>query len=418
MQEKFEIVNFLDNCRWSKSENNYGLINYSRKNMTNDLKLLTHWISYITDRQMKFEIIWDVGGFVFSDMLYKYKYSKNGMDVLNPDYQGAFFIKKQDGEFTFISSLNASDNPTKNGKELLNKYGFNGDNRVRFVSRFYPADYISIFYTLHTLKTFDKDFISYIIYALEMAKSNNPKEIVKTFAYALYILTYEGIGQPSKNDLNYDELMNKAKNRTNQIIKTLNSKELLKNEIDSFYNRGTQFKIKRIWCCIRDYIKSDEFGKKCFKAELVKRKVDKKLIDSLFSYDAKSTIELPGDVWNNNEIFRKCLFKNLELTSKEEKMDLNKLLRQKYEQSNIKVGYPEQFDVTFDLVPRMCEKGNCDICPFGIYDKESIIEKICINDKNKYCTVAQICCGYRCECKPDKCVIKNYIRNKNKHKND
>ncbi|MBR3672772.1 MAG: hypothetical protein IKN65_00550 [Clostridia bacterium] len=413
MQDKFEIINFIDNCRWDKSvKSNYGLINYSRSDLPNDLKLLTHWISYITDRQMKFEIIWDVGGFVFSDMLYNYKQLYNGMEVLNPKYKNSNFISTQNGEYTFISNSIVTDNPTKSGKELLNKYEFKDDNRVTFVSRFYPADYVSMFYTMHTLKEFNKDFITYIIRALECMGDTSPKSLIKAFAYSLYILTYEDIGQPSKKDLDYNELIRKAKTRTNRIIKLLNDEELLSKEIENFYKNGVQYKIKRIWCCIRDYIKSDEFGSKCLKTELAKRNISRTVIRNLFSNEARAVVELPGDVWNNNSTFRNCLLKDIKLTDKERKMSFNKLLRLKYEEYGIKVGYPEQFDVTFDFVPRMCEKNNCDICPFNISDKKNSIEKICVNNKNKYCTVAQICCNYQCMCKPNDCAILKKINKK------
>ncbi|MGB9748115.1 MAG: hypothetical protein ACPLXM_14410, partial [Bacteroidales bacterium] len=43
--------------------------------------------------------------------------------------------------------------------------------------------------------------------------------------------------------------------------------------------------------------------------------------------------------------------------------------------------YPEQFDVTFDFVPRMCNKKLCDVCPFG----NNGIEYTCIPAKDKYC---------------------------------
>jgi len=34
-------------------------------------------------------------------------------------------------------------------------------------------------------------------------------------------------------------------------------------------------------------------------------------------------------------------------------------------EQHILSGYPEQFDITFDFVPRMCDKGNCALCPYG-----------------------------------------------------
>ena len=43
----------LDDIRWSQS-GNYNLINYFKGGLTADEKLLTHWLCYITDRQMPF----------------------------------------------------------------------------------------------------------------------------------------------------------------------------------------------------------------------------------------------------------------------------------------------------------------------------------------------------------------------------
>ena len=337
MYEKFEIVNFLDFCRWDKSvRNNYGLINYSKSNLSNDLKLLIHWISYITDRQMKFEIIWDVGGFVFSDMIYNYKVFDDGMEALNPNYKNSNFIKIQDGEYTFISNSIVCQSPSENGKILLHKYDFKDEDRVKFISRFYPADYISMFFTLYTLKNFNKDFIDYIITALNSVDKITPENLVKTLAYSLYILTYENIGQPTKEDLDYNFLLRKAKDRTKNILGIINNKVVLRQKVEEFYDKKMQYRIKRIWCCIRDYIKSDEFGTKCLKRELINRKVEKSIINNLFSNRAKATVELPGDVWNNNSTFRNCLFKNIVLTNKEQKMKFNKLLRLKYEEYDIK----------------------------------------------------------------------------------
>ena len=69
--------------------------------------------------------------------------------------------------------------------------------------------------------------------------------------------------------------------------------------------------------------------------------------------------------------------------------------------------YPEQFDVTFDFVPRMCEKKLCEACPFG----KNGAELICIPDKDKYCPVALISCGYVFKCVGNQgdCTIKENI---------
>ena len=72
LKQKLDLIAFLDKCRWESKANNYYTVNYSeRKNINNiDDKRLIHWLTYITDRGMPFEQIWDVGGYVFSELLY------------------------------------------------------------------------------------------------------------------------------------------------------------------------------------------------------------------------------------------------------------------------------------------------------------------------------------------------------------
>ena len=269
MQKQFDIVNFLDKCRWSTSVNsNYGLINYFRNDLTNDLKLLTHWISYITDRQMAFEQIWDIGGFVFSDMLYSYKNQDKALEILKPDSKNAYFVRKNDIDFVFKSHALVSEE-----NEILKRYNKKIGEEVEFVSRFYPADYLCMFYTLHTLQEFNKDFIEYIIALLQNVKNPSARNLIETLAYGLYILTYEGVGQPNKSDLNYKEVLVKAKSRTKRICNIINDSTKLEEGVKEFYKKGTQYKIKRVWCSIRDYIKSNEFGEEYFKKELIKMEV-------------------------------------------------------------------------------------------------------------------------------------------------
>ena len=56
--------------------------------------------------------------------------------------------------------------------------------------------------------------------------------------------------------------------------------------------------------------------------------------------------------------------------------------------------YPEQFDITFDFVPRMCSARACHICPFG----KNGADLTCIPTKDKYCPVALVSCGYVSKC--------------------
>lgn len=82
-----------------------------------------------------------------------------------------------------------------------------------------------------------------------------------------------------------------------------------------------------------------------------------------------------------------------------------KIIRDIYNQlknDEIKDFYPEQFDITFDFVPRMCNKKACNVCLFG----EKGVEYICIPKKGKYCPVALVSYGYIAECEEEQCIIK------------
>ena len=54
----FQTISWLDFRRWNIEEN-YNYINFYRDDLSNCEKILTHWICYIVDRQMPFEIVWD-----------------------------------------------------------------------------------------------------------------------------------------------------------------------------------------------------------------------------------------------------------------------------------------------------------------------------------------------------------------------
>jgi hypothetical protein len=66
--------------------------------------------------------------------------------------------------------------------------------------------------------------------------------------------------------------------------------------------------------------------------------------------------------------------------------------------------YPEQFDISFDFAPRMCEKRLNLVCPFG----ENGAENICLGESNfkgQLCPVVLVTCGYIHRCNPDKCPV-------------
>ena len=95
----FEIVAFYDKCRWSDAAN-YNLINFfdikksdEKSQLDDDTKLLTHWLCYISNRQMGFNRIFDVGGFVYSELANRYKSISSKEELfalLDPNTESSF----------------------------------------------------------------------------------------------------------------------------------------------------------------------------------------------------------------------------------------------------------------------------------------------------------------------------------------
>ncbi len=395
----FKVITFLDNIRWS-SISNYNLINFSNNNISNDAKILTHWFCYIANRGMQFERVWDIGGYVFSELVDKIKNAKN-LKLLDPDTPEAFIKKndKKDG-FAFISQTVAGNN------NILKQYEFNINEKVKFASRYYPSDYFSILYTLYFLKDYNFSFSKFIKEVYIKYKDKN--DFIKRVLYSMYLVTYYEISQPKKDDIkDFETNLNKADIRTKKIKEILKNKKTFEKEYLRFLKKDV-FHQKRVWCSLRDFVKSVEF-KKYFKNALKEAGLND--IKIFTSKKSLIELELPGDVWNNNSKFRNCILSNT--IYEKSKEELNKILRKYFKGNTVKIGYPEQFDVTFDFVPRMCEKNNCNICPIQIINNKKIndFEKICVNKKSKYCSFAMISCNYKKICYEKDCKLKKIISN-------
>jgi len=401
MNNEFAVVNFLDECRWdSENLNNYNLINYAHSDLSNDEKILTHWISYITDRQMKFEDVWDIGGFVFSDMVRHY--SLDGVGVANISSPDSFFTGS-----AFRARLRC---PVSN--EILARREFGVGSVVEFTSRFYPSDYVSIIYTLKTLESFDRSIVGYLteIIRLYNVQPIASRAIIQGLAYGLYLLSYEDIGQHKADSLPDTDWIALANARANSTETLLSDKSRFLRNVDDFFKDskyGKRYNCKRVWCSLRDYLKSPEFSP-LFRESLQERNVSDDLIQKVFCNEAKQTVELPGDVWNNKSVFRNCLF-SISGAKDKDGEPFNRQLRKLFEQERITVGYPEQFDVTFDFVQRMCDKQLCTICPFKAVYEENRISKICINNADMLCPVSLVTCGYVTNCKSSDCSLKKML---------
>jgi len=122
----------------------------------------------------------------------------------------------------------------------------------------------------------------------------------------------------------------------------------------------------------------------------------------------------PKFIWNNSPLFKNNLFaKILDVDSIPKTWGMPAIIRDIYKQlkgsEEINDFYPEQFDITFDFVPRMCSKRLCDVCPFG----QKGVELVCIPSEDKYCPVAllSLSCGYTAKCAGEKgnCILSEGI---------
>jgi hypothetical protein len=372
-----EFLGALDDVRWQQSAN-YNLLNWCRDDLSADEKLLTHWLCYITDRQMPFERIWDVGGYVLSHLVHGYTADRD-----------------RSVQDTFDEHCNASsggvqlrcrrDGPNK----VLARYGIHGDT-VPFASRYMPADAVMIYRTLAILDAhYGRSFAQFL--SRTMCDTADMADAIRRTAGALDQLTYAHAGAVS---------LPQFPQRVRAVADEARSFRL-----DPAHRAKTSGR-KRLWCSLRDYLRSPVFNDDLVAAlqglglrdAQEWRRTDPRLIEAL------TALELPGDVWNNSSVFREGLIAPF-VAGVPKSWDMPRTVRAVFDELTRQGPLqfrPEQFDVTFDFVPRMCERRLCDVCPFGAVG----VGALCHRQAGVQCPVTLVTCGYRHRCKPDGCCFR------------
>jgi len=318
---------------------------------------------------MPFEVVWDKGGYVFSELVYEYERSR-----LLPQQIVEKYYEKYLGKDKVRFRFKSSDNTT-------------------FASRYITDDYQNILNTLEVLNHYQRNIIVFILSIIERFKAK--EDLLVRVACGLHLLTYQ--------------LERKRANPTNTIRK-INDDGEFERKLEEFKRTSTLGK-KRLWCCIRDYKKG--LYHKVFK-KAVEEIAGNRAEELIYIWNSlpMEQIELPGDVWNNNPLFRDNLLVNvLDIANIPGSWGMPKVIREVYEK--IKDGeeiadfYPEQFDITFDFVPRMCNKKLCNVCPFGLNG----VELVCIPSEDKYCPIALLSCGYMAKCVEEEgdCILKEGV---------
>ncbi len=257
--------------------------------------------------------------------------------------------------------------------------------------------------TLEILKEedFDKNFVKFLFCFMREPQTDNPEhsrvkdDWIRRVAYALQVLTYGS----KKRSL--DERKRLLTSHDDFLQEYMESREK--------FERG-EIGNKRLWSALKDLLKN----------EMVKKKVIEeadriKIPDNLISKwkdpgEALDQLELPGDVWNTKFLMRiEGIPGKLPLKiSTNTPENSRKIVRRLYEKYKDELNkdrpegdklYPEQFDVTFDFVPKMCSKDLCTLCPLGCGAKHLCVgDLIMESGGEKICPVLLFSFGYLMKC--------------------
>lgn len=404
MKKVYLIAKFLDNARWGNykepyqtDHDNYYLINECGKNLPNDSIILSHWTTYCVNRQTPFKLVFNLGGFIFSDLVVTMQ-KHPSLHWLDPNHPDSFFIDNPTDGYQFRSHLQARDNAIilSNYEE----YQKNPNQPVTFKPRFYPRDYMSILCTMVFLEEYDYRFSVYFQDLME--RFRHQEQYLKRMVFGLHLMAYRNIGQFSKGDLqDFNRNVHIAKENAAYVKALLDSKEEFERGFQHF-QRQAMYHQKRLWCCIRDYLKCGYYRNILMDALKENGCIDY----TLFQNDKLLTeLELPGDVWNNNPKFWGCILKNTRYNTIQKQY--NRHIRGMLEDSQITEGYPELFDFTFEFIPRMCEKDRCAVCIFKeIQDLGSTQwMELCVHNTDEDCPLVKHYCDFQMKCKGDECEL-------------
>jgi hypothetical protein len=387
--EVLRLFTALDEIRWG-CDRSEDLINSAVADLSPDEKLLTHWLCYIMDRQMPFQRIWDVGGYIISALVRDYSRERTAVSEVVSQYYERFNENSQ-WRVRMLCGLAAPN-------DRLLRHGVSGQS-VGFASRYMPDDLALIIRTLMFLdRLSDRSFIRFlrIVWDVEQA----PRDAIEAIAAGLDLLTYSDATRVSAAGLP-ETLARTADAVAASALVRKGPQQAAREWAHSF----RRFEKKRLWCPLRDYLKCIEFNDA---AQAALRPLDQATAGlwargSTWSGVAVRALELPGDVWNNNLAFWHGLFlPHLKVSDPE--INSPNLARQMYKALHDpeEVGfYPERLDVSFDFVPNMCSRRRCQVCPFG-----AGVAPLCHQQSGLLCPVVMVSCGYYHPCNPDACSIR------------
>ncbi|RLC62958.1 MAG: hypothetical protein DRI01_06025 [Chloroflexi bacterium] len=384
LSKSWPIIKWLDDARWSSSSSGSIIPGDVFESLEERGKILTHWLCYITDQQRPYEQVWNQGGPVFAEVIAEYLSSVQTIDHVL-DLLSSYTVSTEGMVDEYVSQ-----------RQKLQELP------IRYTPRF-GMHQLSIARSLGLLLRYQKSIATYLS-ANErflLRVTGEYDSITWRMAFLLYLLSYDQI---RKGMLSFHsqqlEFRQDLQRKDNELQLLLHDMNQLENRYQKWV-RWERFH-KRLWAALRDYLKPGSYFEVVF-MKCLEGTVGTEILSLLNRrYDILSWLELPGDTWNLQ--FSWKLFGANVASPQELRNSYIKLREMGIITGNF---YPEQFDISFDFSPRMCDKGNEDLCPFR---RETIIAKYCVGrDKtsDKYCPVTMVLCGYKSRCHPGNCPVMN-----------
>lgn len=367
--EIFKVISWLDDKRWKEEirrPDTFVEEILEVDELQPAQKILVHWLIYITDRGKRADVLWENSTPKIRELVRCYSDSK---------------VSRKEQVI-----------------ELCKKYEDEGKNKIQA----FPADLESIKRTLILLLNYDKDIINFMTRKLSKWENKYPDNFCPRIAFSLYLLSYKYVGSLARKKDLREQNENNLNEKMEEVKDILNDDEKFIEEFKKWYD-GSERWHKRVWAALRDYKKFSLLSQIFIKG------IKDEANQDVWKKDFSKQLELPGDIWNIR-FFEKCIkpiAEDMGLFLRDKKAP--EVVRDLWERIKFECpeSYPEQFDITFDFVSRMCDKNFCNICPFG----PKGAELTCIPSEDKYCPLALISCGYivKCTRNQGECIIKEGI---------
>ena len=390
--ETWKIVGWLDSIRWSEEESKRALIpGPIYENLEDRQKILTHWITYITDQQRPAQDVWMRGGPIFAEIVSTYATERrnSSLNIL--------------GRFTVPGEEQGSIDAFRSKTQRM------GGEVIKYTPRF-GMHILSIARTLHFLEEREGDLVRYLSDHwdfIDRAKRSGSDNRTSRIAYLLYLLTYDNV---NKGVLSFHKQLNKIEKYIQGYEKRLKRVLSDQNELEIGFERWSAKDSryhKRLWAALRDYLKPNSNMQNHFAKAL--NDLGNKAFEGFVKdehIEILNSLELPGDIWNLRffgKVFREVIESPKDLRVLYDKLKNVPEFKDKL--------YPEQFDVSFSFSPYMCDEAMEEFCPFRA---NSRIREFCIHDitgaaSNRLCPVVMMTCGFIHRCTPDGCQIRHGI---------